>query len=52
MSSDVDLFRKNGAKIGFQFNVGKCAVISKALFNPDESLAGFSTMRLSDAILR
>ena len=52
VSSDVDLFRTTGAKIGFQSNVCKCAVVSKALFNPESSLAGFVTMRPTVANLR
>ena len=34
VSSDPDLFRKKVVKIGFQLNVGKCKIISKAPFNP------------------
>ena len=44
VSSDVDLFLRKGAKICLQLNVVKCEVISKALFNPEGSLAGFSTL--------
>ena len=51
MSSDVDLFRREGAKIGLQLNVGKCEVISKVPFNPDGSLAGYCTLRPADAII-
>ena len=43
VTSDLDLFRREESKIGIQINVGKCEVISKAPFNPEGSLAGFST---------
>ena len=51
VSSDVDLIRIEGAKIALQLNFGKCEVISKAPFNPEGSLAGFSTLRPADAFL-
>ena len=51
VSSDVDLFCREGAKTGLQLNVGKCEIIAKATFNPEGSLAGSSTMRPADAIL-
>ena len=51
VSSDVDLFRMEGAKIGLQLDVGKCEAISKAPFNSAGPLAGFSTTLPSDAIL-
>ena len=50
-SSDVDLFRREGAKKRLQLNVGKCEVISKAPFKPEGSFAGFCTLFPSDAIL-
>ena len=51
VSSDVDLFRREEAKIGLQLNVGRCEVIFKAPSNPEGSLSGFSTLRSADAIL-
>ena len=52
VSSDVDLFCREGCKIGLQLNVSKCEVISKAPFKPDlGSLAGFFTMLPFDPIL-
>ena len=51
VTSDVYLFRREGSKIAVQLNVGKCELISKAPFNPEGSLAGFSTLLPADAIL-
>ena len=51
VSSDVDLFRRNEANIGFHFNVGKCAVIYLQ-GNLVESTFGFWTMRPTNGIVR
>ena len=51
VSSDVDLFRREEAKIGLQLNIAKYDAISEAPFNPAGLLAGFSTTLPSNAIL-
>ena len=51
ISSDGQLFCKEGAKIGLYLNVGKCEIIFKAPFNPEGSIAGFSILRPADANL-
>ena len=51
VASDLHLFLREEAKIDIQLIVGKCEVISKTLFSPEGSLAGFSKMLPSDALL-
>ena len=44
VSSDINLFRREGAKLGLQLKVGKLEVISKALFKHEGFLASFCPM--------